>query len=301
MGVEVEEVDNHAFHGIHERVVAEEVARLLQASLHGLEVQLATLLLLRVEPHDGVLEKRELAPHAVVRLRRGHLDELLRHVDDIHAEVHAFLQVLHQVAPAGNNQAVARLETELPPVSFEGAKAFVAVGMAKIVGKLGVANPCQRMVYNNVLNAVHHQTVLRSSSTLISLIILNSQFFAHVEVVVEAVVVDINQAKSPIGGRHPERVEQVPARSPEVIRGPVEHQAIARPIELVITASDALVARLQQVLVLADHPQAKVAIHGDDELWESHIADKLEINCCQPPNVATCAAWLRMQIYAISS
>ena len=110
--MKVEKNYNHALHGIRQRIVPEMVVGLLQPSLHGLEVHSARILLLGLQLHDGVLEQKELAAHAVVALGGGHLDELLRHINDIYTEVGALLQVRHQIAPTGYNQAVACLETE---------------------------------------------------------------------------------------------------------------------------------------------------------------------------------------------
>ena len=71
LGMEVEEVDNHTLHGIHQRIVAEMMIGLLQPSLHGIEIQPAYLLLLGLQLHDGVLKQKELAAHAVVALGRA--------------------------------------------------------------------------------------------------------------------------------------------------------------------------------------------------------------------------------------
>jgi len=163
--MEVEEVDNHALHGISQGIVTEPVGRIGQSPLDGLEVQLAYLLLLRLQPHDGVLEECQMAPHAVVRLRRGQFDELLSDVDDIHPEVTALLQVPDQVAPARNNQAVARLHAELAVMTLERAVPRRAVGVTQIVGKLTVANPRQCRVPYYMLYSIHRVQIYEKSPT----------------------------------------------------------------------------------------------------------------------------------------
>ena len=155
LGMEVEEIDDHTLHGIHQRIVAEMMIGLLQPSFHGLEIQSAYLLLLGRQLHDGVLKQKELAAHAVVALGRAELDELLRHIDNIHAEILALRQVHHQIATTDYNQAVASLKAERLPVALERAIPFVAIGMAKVVGKLWLTDSLQRVVYDNMLNRFH--------------------------------------------------------------------------------------------------------------------------------------------------
>ena len=108
--------------------------------LYSLEIMLAHPLLFWGQLHDGVLEQRQLPPHAIVRLRCTEFDELLCHVDDIHPEAVALLQVLHQVATAGDDQAVAGLKAKRLAVTLESAIPLVAIGMAEIVGKRCVAD-----------------------------------------------------------------------------------------------------------------------------------------------------------------
>ena len=57
------------------------------------------------------------------------------------------------------------------------------------------------------------------------------------------------------------------SEAPEVIRCTVKHQTIACPIELIITAANALVTRLQQILVLVDHTQTEITAHCYYEFW----------------------------------
>ena len=108
----VEEVDDHTFYGVLQRIMTEMVPRLHQSSLHGVEVLAANFLLLRRKLHDGILEQREMSAHTVIALWRGELYELLSHIYHINFEVITLLQTLHQVPSAGYNHAVARLETE---------------------------------------------------------------------------------------------------------------------------------------------------------------------------------------------
>ena len=67
-------------------------------------------------------------------------EELLGHIDDIHLEVITLQQILHQVAPTGNNHAVARLEAEHLAITFKRAIPFMTIGMAQIVGKGSLAD-----------------------------------------------------------------------------------------------------------------------------------------------------------------
>lgn len=57
LSMEVKEVDNHAFHGVSECVVPEEVAYLRYSSLDCLKVVLADCLLFGREWYYGVLEE----------------------------------------------------------------------------------------------------------------------------------------------------------------------------------------------------------------------------------------------------
>ena len=155
LGMEVEEVDNHTLYGIHQCIVAEMMVGLLQPSLHGLEILAAYLLLIGLQLHDGVLKQKELSAHAIVALGCGHLNELLRYIDDIHTEILALLQVHHQVPTASYNQAVASLETECLSIALERAISIVAIGVAEIVGKLCLTDSLQCVVYDYMLNRFH--------------------------------------------------------------------------------------------------------------------------------------------------
>ena len=157
------EVDDHTLHGIHQCIVAEMMVGLLQPSFHSLEIQTAYLLLHRGQLHDGILKQKELAAHAVVALGRAEFYELLRHIDDIHAEFLAFLQVHHQVPPTGNNHAVASLEAELLSVALKSTIPIVTIGMTKIVGEQRLTDSFQCIVYNYMLYGLHNNNVLSLS------------------------------------------------------------------------------------------------------------------------------------------
>ena len=122
LGMEIKEIQYHRLYGIDEHLTVEVVLRRGKAAADGLEVLRTLPLLSLVQPHDGVVEQSQVALHAVVRLRRSHLDELLRDVDDAHAEVVALAQVLHQVAPPGDDHAVALLQAEHLAVVCKGAE-----------------------------------------------------------------------------------------------------------------------------------------------------------------------------------
>ncbi len=155
LGMEIKEIQYHRLHGIDEHLTVEMVLRRGKAAADGLEVLRTLPLLSLVQPHDGVVEQSQVALHAVVRLRRRHLDELLRDVDDAHAEVVALAQVLHQIAPSGDDHAVALLQAERLAVVCKGAEPARAVGMTQVGSERLVANPAQRVVDDDVLNAFH--------------------------------------------------------------------------------------------------------------------------------------------------
>ena len=129
--VEVEEVDNHALYGVDHRLAVEVVVRERQPSLDVVEVEGAHLLLLGVEPHDGVVEQSQVTFHAVVALWRTHLDELLRDINGIDFKILALHDVPSQITTR-ENQAVACLEAKRLVVKLEIAMPLVAIGVAQI-------------------------------------------------------------------------------------------------------------------------------------------------------------------------
>ena len=69
----------------------------------------------------------------------------------------------------------------------------------------------------------------------------------------EVIIVYIDDAESTIRRRHFQRIEQVPARTSEVIRCTVKQQAVACPVKLIVPATYALVIPYQQILMLIYH------------------------------------------------
>lgn len=154
-GVEVEEIEDHRLDGRDEDVAVELMIGLRQALTNDGEVIGAHALLLGRQTHDGVLEQRQVAPHAIVALWRAHLNKLLRYIDDFDREVVAGLAAAEQVAAAGNDHAVAGLQCELAVVIRQPAMAAVAVGMAQIAGQQWVGHPVQGVVEDDVLYKFH--------------------------------------------------------------------------------------------------------------------------------------------------
>jgi hypothetical protein len=58
----------------------------------------------------------------------------------------------------------------------------------------------------------------------------------------------------------------MPFRSAEVVGFPVKKDAVGSIVKVIIAATDALIARLQQVFMLIDHAETKYAVHCDDKL-----------------------------------
>ena len=54
-----------------------------------------------------------------------------------------------------------------------------------------------------------------------------------------------------------------------------EKNAVGSIVEMIIAATDALIARLQQVFMLIDHAETKMTVHYDDELGECHTFNPL--------------------------
>ena len=138
--MEVEEVENHCLHSIDEHIAVEVVLWLTEPLDDDGKVVGTLLLLYRREPHDGVLEERQVSSRAVVALRGGYLNEFLCDVNDIHLEVATLHKVGQQFATAGNDETVARLETKRLVVVVEGAMPLMAVGMAQIATELPIAD-----------------------------------------------------------------------------------------------------------------------------------------------------------------
>ena len=152
--VEVEEVDNHALDGVDHRLAVEVVVREGQPLLDVVEVERAHLLLLGGEPHDGVVEQGQMPLHAVVALRRTHLDELLRDIDGIDFKILALHDASRHIA-AGENQAVVRLEAKCLVVELKIAMPLATIGVAQVARKPLVAEVDQSVFDDNVWADVH--------------------------------------------------------------------------------------------------------------------------------------------------
>lgn len=105
---------------------------LLQPLLHGIKILTAYLLLFGLQLHDRALKQEEMAAHTVVTLGRAELDELLRHINDIHAEILALLQIHYKISPTGYNQAVTCLEAERLSDALKSAIPIVTIGNGKV-------------------------------------------------------------------------------------------------------------------------------------------------------------------------
>ena len=70
----------------------------------------------------------------------------------------------------------------------------------------------------------------------------------------------------------------MPFRSAEVVGFPVKQDAVGGVIEMIIAATDALIARLQQVFMLIDHAETEHTVHCDDELGECHTFNRLPLH-----------------------
>ena len=125
-----------------------------QPSLDVVEVEGAHLLLLGVEPHDGVVEQSQVTFHAIVALWRTHLDKLLRDINGIDFKIMDLHDIPRQIA-AGENQAVARLKAKRLVIEFEIAMPLVAIGVAQITRKPFVAEVDQGVLYDDVLTDIH--------------------------------------------------------------------------------------------------------------------------------------------------
>ena len=152
--MEIEEVDNHTLYGINHRLTMEVVVCERQPLLDVVEVECAHLLLLGGEPHDGVVEQGQMPLHAVVALRRTHLDELLRDIDGIDFKILALHDASRHIA-AGENQAVVRLEAKCLVVELKIAMPLATIGVAQVARKPLVAEVDQGVFYDNVGAGVH--------------------------------------------------------------------------------------------------------------------------------------------------
>ena len=130
--MEIEEIEYHGLHCVGKHLMVEVVLGLREAQPDHLKVGGTALPHLRREPHNGIMEQRQVAADAIVGLRRRHFDKLLGDVNHAYAEVAALLQVLHKVASTRNDKAVASLHAMLVAVAGERARAAMTIGMAYI-------------------------------------------------------------------------------------------------------------------------------------------------------------------------
>jgi len=63
----------------------------------------------------------------------------------------------------------------------------------------------------------------------------------------------------------------MPLGTAKVLGFPVKDDAVGNKVEVIVAATDALVTRLQQVLMLVYHSQSEGAIHADYELGQIHL------------------------------
>lgn len=97
-------------------------------------------------------------------------------------------------------------------------------------------------------------------------VILYLKFITHLEILMEIILIPVHNAQSAINRRHPESLQQMPPRNPKVIRCPVQYHAVAGKVKLIVPAADAIIFRLQQILVLVYHSQAQDSVSGYYEL-----------------------------------
>lgn len=130
--VEIVEVDYHALDGVDHGVAVEVVFVDFEAAADIVEIESADTLLFFVEMHDGVVEQRQSAPHAVVAHRCGEFDEAFGHIDYLHLEIGFGLDVAESVAPTGYDHAVASLEKHWLVVVVQKAAALRAPRVEQI-------------------------------------------------------------------------------------------------------------------------------------------------------------------------
>ncbi len=109
-----------------------------------------------------------------------------------------------------------------------------------------------------------------SRSRQILFIVFNIQFIADIVIFVEVIIIDIHDAKASICFRNFQQIEQVPAWPSEIIRCSIKNEAVACPIELVVSTAYALVISNQQVFMLVDHAKTEISVHCNNELWLIH-------------------------------
>ena len=112
-----------------------------------------------------------MALHAVVALRRAHLDELLRHINHINHEIRVLNDVAHRVA-TGEDKAVASLKSERFVIKAECAISPAAEGMGQIAREALVGNVGQG-VFDDDVGTVVHDAKVSAKVTIIFVFLLS--------------------------------------------------------------------------------------------------------------------------------
>ena len=64
--------------------------------------------------------------------------------------------------------------------------------------------------------------------------------------------------------------QEMPFGATKIVGFPVKEDAVGNKVKVIVPTADALVPRLQQMLMLVDHTEAETTVHCYDELRESH-------------------------------
>ena len=94
----------------------------------------------------------------------------------------------------------------------------------------------------------------------------------------ETVIIRIDDLHTSIGGRNLRCFQQMPLGTAKVVGLPIEKDAVGSIVEMILAATDALIARLQQVFMLIDHAETEYTVHCDDELGECHTFNRLPLH-----------------------
>lgn len=154
LGVKIEEVNNHPLDGVNHRLAVEMVVGEGITAFDIVEIEHTHLLLLGVEPHDGVVEQGQMPLHAIVALWGTDLDKLLRHIHHIDHEIRALFDMAHCIA-TGQNKTIAYLETERLIIKNEGAVTLSAKSMGEIARITLIGDVGQRVLNDDVGAVVH--------------------------------------------------------------------------------------------------------------------------------------------------
>ena len=101
-------------------------------------------------------------------------------------------------------------------------------------------------------------------------IVLNSQFLTDVEVIMETVVVLVNNPKTTIGRGDFQHIQQMPLGTAKVVGLSVENDAIGNKVKMIISSTNTLITRLQQVCVLVHLTQTESTVNTDYKLGKRH-------------------------------